>query len=476
MNAHHSQRGSVLIVALIFAGLIAISLTSYMKLTINASKLANRSFYGNAAENLVDTGLEQALWSLTNSSWTGTAGFTARSGYTSQYQGTFPSSSTYYNLSGGVTGQVKVWVDASTTTPHAVAKATINLPDGSTLMKEAEVYMKKRSYFSNGLVAKNSLTFVGNVAVDAWNSDPDANSATAAVAYSSSVDVDSGQIASLSVQVASISVGNADVYGYASVGGTSISDISVGSTGRVGPYGTANGVIDPTRVTYDFTTNFPDVSAPASTSVTQSYTIAAITGDTTLPRPGDAAASDGNYYYYVPSISISGNDVVSITAGKNVVVSVTNTTGTTVSGSGNSEIDIPSTSTLTMYTAGDVSLTGNGVVNGGSSTPNQPIAFQLYGTRSATTAASSGMQTFAIKGNGYLSGVVYAPNANVDVNGNGDTYGAVVCNQARMNGNGNFHYDLSLANTLTVSSWTLSKWRELTTASDRTTYATNLSF
>ena len=472
MRSSYSNRGSVLIVALIFAGLLALSLTSYMQLAFNSARLANRSFYANAAENLLDTGLEQAMWCLNNNSYTGNAGFALRPGYTKQYQGTFPSSDTYYTYTQGVKGQVDVWLNTAGTTPHAVAKAIITLGDGTTIIKEADIYLKKRSYFNNGLVAKQSLTFVGNVAVDAWSSDPDASATTAAIPYTSLVAVDSGQIASLSVSVASISVGNADIYGYASVGGSSIADISVGATGRVGAYGTANGTIDPNRVTYDFTTNFPDVSVPTTSPIT----IAAISGTVTLPNVTDRPAADGKYYYSVPSITLTGSNTLSIIAGTNVVLTVTGTTGTTVKGAGNSEIDIPVTSTLTMYVAGDISLSGNGIVNGSSSFPNQPIAFQLYGTRSAATTASVGTQDFAIKGNGYLAGVVYAPNANVTVGGNGDTFGAIVSNQTSMNGNGNFHFDLSLAKTLTTSSWQVSKWREFSTATDRAIYADKLNF
>jgi hypothetical protein len=478
------ERGSVLAVALILAAVIAVSLTSYLKLALNASKMANRSFYSDGAQNLVDTGLEQALWSLNNSTWTG---FTARSGYSGQYQGTFPSSSTYFNFSGGVKGQVKIWLDTSTSTPHAVALSTVTLADGSTLIKEAEAYMQKRSYFTNGLVARSTLTFVGNVSIDSWNSHSDTTSTADDVAYAAGVAHDGGKIASLRTTVSSISVGNADVYGYAAVGGSSIADISVGATGRVGAYGAANGYIDPSRVTYDFTTNFPDVSAPSSGGLTHSYTIAAITGSQTLPVSGDLAAADGKYYYYVPSIDIAGHDAITITAGTNVVLTVTGTTGTTVHASGNSEIDIqpavvsggvtttPAAS-LAMYVAGDISITGNGVVDGGSTAPNPTTSFQLFGTRSASAASVSGMQSFDIKGNGYLSGIVYAPNANVGVGGNGATYGAVVANQVSMNGNGNFHYDESLANITSSNIWSVSKWRELTTQSDRSTYSTQLSF
>src|SRR5581483_11988794 len=106
MRALKSIRGSVLLTVMLFSLALAIFLTSYIQISLNALKLSQRSFYANAAMNLVDLGLEQAMWSANNSNWTG---FAARSGHAGEYQGTFPSSTTYYNLSGGVKGQVKVW-------------------------------------------------------------------------------------------------------------------------------------------------------------------------------------------------------------------------------------------------------------------------------------------------------------------------------------------------------------------------------
>lgn len=480
-----ARRGSVLIVTLIFAAIIAATLTSYLTLATGASRMANRSFYLNGAQNLLDTGLEQALWSLNNSTWT-TAGFAARSGYTGQYQGTFPSSSTYYTFSQGVRGQTKIWVDASGSTPHAVAKSTVTLGDGTTLVKYAEAYMQKRSYFANGLVARDTLNFVGNVSIDSWISHSDTTSSADDVGYSPGVRRDHGQIASLRTTVdsnPSISVGNADVYGYAAISTNDINDIQVGATGRLGAFGTGNRVVDATRVTFDFTTNFPDVSAPGTGTLDHSYTIAPITTSKVLPVPGDLPnTSDGKYYYTVASIGIAGGDTITITRGTEVVLTVTGD----VAAAGNSEVDIQNTAVvagttvqaakLTMYAAGNVSFTGNGVVNGSAGTPNNTNNFQLYGTRTAAQAALSGMQSFSIKGNGYLAGIVYAPNANVTVTGNGDTYGAVVANQVNMNGNGNFHYDESLANIASTNIWSVSKWRELTSLLDRNTYSTQLNF
>jgi hypothetical protein len=485
------RRGTVLLTAMLLVSIIAISLTSFIKLSLNASNLSNRSFYSNAAMNLLDTGLDQTLWSLNNGSWTGSAGFALRSSYANQYQGTFPSSSTYYEFAGNVKGRLRIWVDVSTTTPHAVAKATITLGDGTTLEKYAEAYMQKRSYFTNGLVAKNTLTFGGNVMIDSWNSHSDTASTADDLSYAAASHNDSGKIASLSVTTQSISVGNANVYGWAAVGGNSTSSITVGSTGCLGPYGTANNTIDATRVTYDFTTSFPDSSAPDTTKLTHSYTLSAINSSTTLPdtSSGHLASSDGKYYYYVPSISLAGSDKLTISPGYEVVLTVTGTSGTTVSTDGNAEIYISPQTTissttypaakLSMYVAGDINLAGNGVANGvegATGAPNTPSNFQLFGTRSATDAATLGQQNFQIRGNGYLSAIVYAPNANVSVNGNGDTYGAVVANQVFLNGNGNFHYDESLANFTNSSIYGLTKWRELTTPDERNAYATQLTF
>jgi hypothetical protein len=54
----------VLIVALLLAALVSISLVSYIKLSTTSMKLSQRSFFADAASNLVETGLEEAIWSF----------------------------------------------------------------------------------------------------------------------------------------------------------------------------------------------------------------------------------------------------------------------------------------------------------------------------------------------------------------------------------------------------------------------------
>src|SRR5688500_4740680 len=57
-------RGSAMIAALIFALIIAISLTSYIRLSSTSLKLADRTFYADSAGNLAEAGLEEAVWTF----------------------------------------------------------------------------------------------------------------------------------------------------------------------------------------------------------------------------------------------------------------------------------------------------------------------------------------------------------------------------------------------------------------------------
>ena len=104
-------------------------------------------------------------------------------------------------------------------------------------------------------------------------------------------------------------------------------------------------------------------------------------------------------------------------------------------------------------------------------TANQPANFQIWGTSTSTTSD----QRIDIKGNGVLSGVVYAPNGDVGIVGNGDVMGSMVAERIRVTGNATFHYDESLANFGSGNPYRVSRWRELTTATDRAAVSSVLS-
>jgi hypothetical protein len=470
-----AERGSVLIVSLIFAAIIAISLTSYIKMSTTALNLSNRSFNGIAAMNLADTGLEQAVWSFNRA----TGGYTdAWTSWNTPVGNNITRTLTGFTLPHGATATIKIYVQdynsSGTPLPLIVAKSIVTPATGPAQEKWVEVTLRRRSLFATGLVAKDEIAFTGNTGVDSWNSDPDNNSGTAAIPYSAGVAHDKGSVGSVSV-TSDVSVQNADIYGYASVGGPSTTAITVGPTGRVGPYGTAAGVKDPSRVASDFTASLDDVTAPT----TSGYTLTAITGPITLPRGGDSAAADGKYYYDVPSVSLSGNDTNKITVTGNVVMRVTNTVGTTLSLTGNASITLSSGAKFALYGAGDMSLGGNGVINGSSdaATMNQPVNFQIWGTKA--TSALGTPQSISISGNGAFSGIIYAPFASLSLNGGGTSgglWGSAVAKTITVVGDQNFHYDESLANYGSNNPFGITRWRELVTAADRATYSSQLNF
>jgi hypothetical protein len=268
---------------------------------------------------------------------------------------------------------------------------------------------------------------------------------------------------------------NADIYGFASIGTDTLAGITVGATGRLGNFGAANGSIDPTRVTFDFTASFPDVPTPTNSGTSAGTTLAAITNNLSLPRGGDVPTG-GVYYYYVSSAVLNSSDTITIgpTGASNVTVVFSGD----VTMGGSSQIVINPDSKLTIYAAGDFVMGGTSTIqNGTTTTPNFPSSFTLLGTRTeAEIVSGRSMQDFTIRGTGYLSAVIFAPNADLVVNGGPHTYGSVVGNRVEMGGNGEFHQDLSLGSIRTTGLWKLLKWRELTDGADRAAFASQLTF
>ncbi len=451
------SKASLLIVAMLLSAIIALSLGTYVNLSLNSLKLANRTFYNNAAMNLAETGAEEPLWCF-NQVTAGVAVATAWAGWTITPNGTDGTATrtfTDFTLAANTTGSVKVYVDHYNPTgsvePKVIALATITIPNGgATLGKEIEVTLQRRSLFATGLVAKESISFSGNNAtVDSWNSlyNDDGTARSSPVDYSTDVDHDGGSIGSVSV-TSTISVDNADIWGTAAVGGSSTDAIDVGHNGRVGPYGTAAGLKDPNSVTTDFTANMDPVAMP--------------TGGTVITSIGSSVGTTGT----TTVLSFNGNINGSLTVNGNVTLYLTtDSTNFAIQLTGNDGITLATGATLTIYTAGKVKIAGNGLAN-----PGLPSSFQLYGTSTSSVA-----QDIEIKGNGALSGIVYAPNAAVTINGNGDVKGSVIGKTISLTGNAAFHYDESLADLGGNNPYGVTRWRELASESDRNTYASVMS-
>jgi hypothetical protein len=97
-----SERGSLLVVALVFAAAIAMMLTTYIRMSTTALNLSQRAFCENQAMNLTESGLEMAMAAINANSWP--SPWTVSG---SDATATFSS----FTLTQGATGLVQVWVN-----------------------------------------------------------------------------------------------------------------------------------------------------------------------------------------------------------------------------------------------------------------------------------------------------------------------------------------------------------------------------
>ncbi len=574
------RRGSVLMVSLIFSLIIAISLGTFLRLSTTATKVSYRTHYLGVAMNLAESGLEQAMWEINNTAgtWTGWAA----PGATGAHRTTFDLGS----VEGGATATVKVYAQEKVGSAPAwiIARAIVTPPKGAPIEKWVRVTLSKRTRGAIGGLGRDGIVSNGNqVVMGSWNSDPDGDPSTPPISYSDAVaNGDANDAMSLATVAldATLNSGNADINGTASVGADTTDAINVGAQGYIGPFGTPVGTKDPDSVSANFSADLPVPTVPTDKTFTY---IGSIGGATTLPGGGHTPNSDGIYYYTVDDITLNGSALV-ISPGKHVVINVTKSSGTAVSIGGNGgAIQVAgtlvtdtvsgatnySTGKLELYTAGDVKVSGQGVVTNsiatqtytphtstatttisnvqkvygkgqqkntvigwsytqaistattiGSSTTTtstssnyqtlveaggtEPVAgssgpvvsaggtttntgtyvgqadnLRIYGTRTEEGVEDFGAQDITISGNGALSAVVDAPNADISAKGGGNSgfiYGSLVGKSLTFTGNDCFYFDESLAASDAGARLGIDDWDEMVSMVDRTAYATLMTF
>lgn len=441
-----SSRGSVLIVALLITTLIALGLATFLSLNLTSSRLAKRTVQGYAGLNLAEAGVEEGTWSInhaTDGDRNAWAGWTQSGGAAWKRFEDFP-------LGQGANGWVKVYVTSTTATanvtPKVISYASIGGSSETPVTKMIEVSLRRRSYFANGITALETLGFNGsNSSVDSWNSDPDHNPATPPVDYSAALRVDHGTLASSSRAADAVAVNEAQVWGSVSTGG---------GQPRVTGHGSIRGtttplsiVVDPARITTDFNADFPTIPLP-----TDGTPIATI--GPTLGTLGETTR------WRCQSLSLNGHDTLTIQG--DVTLIITASPGTqSVSITGNATLLIPEGSRLTLYLESNLLIAGQGLANDNI----QAGSCTIWGCNQ--TAAG---QRLHIAGRGSLRSAIYAPNADVQVNGNGDMMGSLVARNILFTGNAAFHFDEALAELGGNTPFGIGQWRELTSSADRSPY------
>src|SRR3954469_3372011 len=107
---YKSQRGSVLLVAMILTVAIALAIGSYFSLTLSSLNMSNRSYHYSAAMNVAETGLEEGMWSINQLVDGTSAAFTGAYGWTTDASGNATKKVTGFTLGQNTDGYVNVFV------------------------------------------------------------------------------------------------------------------------------------------------------------------------------------------------------------------------------------------------------------------------------------------------------------------------------------------------------------------------------
>jgi hypothetical protein len=263
----------------------------------------------------------------------------------------------------------------------------------------------------------------------------DTNYSTASGQYDPTRNKSGGDVGTNSDEQGAFDSGNSQIYGTVSTG--SGATVNVGANGSIGSatwHNAGNTGIEPGWSNDDANVPMPVVQLPF------------IGGAFT---PGGGLSLNGlTFYNYILG---SGNYQLSSFGGKvlvtgNAVLLVTDR----LQFSGQDSIEIMPGASLKLYVAArDAAIGGNGVINDSGVSTN----FTYYGLPSN--------QSLSIGGNGTLAGLIYAPNAAVQLNGGGNVFGAIMCKSASVNGTFNFHFDEALKDPKYMGRYTIVSWDEL---------------
>jgi hypothetical protein len=124
---------------------------------------------------------------------------------------------------------------------------------------------------------------------------------------------------------------------------------------------------------------------------------------------------------------------------------------------GNScEIVVTDNSTLTIYSDGNIHCRNGSGINT-ENPPEEADTLQIYAT-------GTGDQYFDIKAKSEFTGIIYAPDADVDLYAKGDAYGSIVARDFEYKAGGNFYYDEALRDKNTVNDdgvqFVVTRWYE----------------
>ena len=529
-----ATRGSALITGLIFSIIIAITLTSYIKMSTNSLRLSHRTFFADSVSNLAEAGTEEAVWSFNTlgnntsasniaTAWSGwTRGNTVSDTWMTSMGTGYTSAPTVTFSGGGGTGAAgtanltswTVMVNSVPTTYTGVASITLtnagsgytDAPSvvlsgggGSGAFAQARMAATRTFTFSNLdqgasgtvkvwvdgydgtstiplIVTKATITPIDGAPIDKYIKIILSRSGILPKGLISKNGINWNGHPAADSFVSSTVPGVPPFTPYSAL--TARSNITVGSL--YGPSislgtGTVNGNV----------MLGPGVTVTGGTISGQ--TIGNLSYNFTMPTYPTNTGATGyvDLGSTVPAALPRAADLASPAADGKYYYFVSGATigATTIAAGKNVVLVGTSTSmgggvvitpTASGVPCGKLQIYMDGPVSPGNSAVNPTCwagALEIYTTTSSTCT---------ISGNGSFSGCLFAPYAELRGNGGGsnaqDLCGSFIVGSVTDNGHMCFHYDEGLGAATNTKAWSLALWTELQSASDRALYASKVNF
>ena len=309
---------------------------------------------------------------------------------------------------------------------------TAHLLSAPQVSRRIEAIVRPVSSFDQAVMSVGVVDLTNqNIVVDSYDSSDPTKSTNGL--YDPTKRQENGDIAT---DGQLIEAGNAQIYG----------DVATNA-------GTVSGAANITGVERtDFYQEPIPIGAPSWPSSNASVTSVDETTTITANSTKGSAASR----YILDGISLSGSKTLTIAGnpdGSQTYVEIYVTGDISVSGTG--QIVIQPGVTATIYFAGNVDISGNGVLNSN----NQPGDFLLYGIQPPTSSS----EHVSFGGNSQITASIYAPGHDVTVNGggtNGHVYGSIIGKTVTMTGVSNLHYDERLGSAGLINNYKIVSWFE----------------
>jgi len=434
-----NNHGSALMVALIMGAIFCIMLGSYLQLTQSQVRMVSRSQTWNTSMVAAEAGLEEGLAMINRHANSGTLltswpleavhdGWDDLGGNVYCLERTIDERSRY-----------KVYITNQNSSPVIKSIGYTSFSGADTTLERAILVNNSAgSFFLGGVLAKRGVNINGSVVIDSYDSRDPAYSTDGQ--WDINKRKDGGNVGSVlsNVVAAVVASGKAKIYGQIATGPKSTIAISGNAdAGSLAWVDAGKKGIEPGWARNDLNVSIPNAPLPPAGPYLP------------LPAAGSVVLSGfGGTTYYSTSkaYQMTSKDYLVITNGTVVINAQEG-----IKLDALAAIKISPGSQLILYLGTqNTQLDGQGVVNS-SGNPTNCI---IYGQPNCKQIEINGGSAFV--------GYVYAPFADITLNGNSDFSGAMVGSSFQINGNMGFHYDESLGGPQSGSSiYRILAWREV---------------